>query len=703
MTFLNPLVLIGLIASSIPIIIHLLNLRKLKVIEFSSLKFLKEMQKNKMRKIRIKQLLLLVLRVLAITFLVLAFSRPAVKNISVAGLGSQVKSTVVILLDNSLSMSLSDKRGEYLNQAKQKAIEILNLAEEGDEIYFLKLSELNPQEEKFNPVSKGIAERLIRSTEISFIRKNYSDALICVSKILEATTNISKEIFLISDLQRTNIPNSELSLERLYDANTMLYVIDIGTKTFTNYSVDSIQIRDKIFELSKPLNLQASITNYNEANVLDLNTNLYLNAQKSSQKGVDIPAKNTKQIEFSGKLKESGFVPIKIEIEDDDFLYDNSNYSSVYVPEKIKILLATDSQQEAGFISLALSQKFEETSQSIIEINQTTPSLINSFNFEKYDIIFLVGIEGLNVASKLKSFVENGGRIILLPTSKSNPITFNNFTQLFEISNMQGVSGSKTDKNSFNRFDKIDFAHPIMQNIFQDESKRKIESPKIYYSFNYKPSIQSTSIIDLQNSYSFLIEHRFKLGKMFLFTTALDFNWSDFALKGIFLPLLNRLVVYASAQENKTASFIVGENFSVNLPRTTSKNIKLIFPDGREKILETIQTENNSIVEINGLDIPGNYRLVSENNTVKMISINLDPLESNLAKVESFELEKFVAKISKNLKLKIFPAERDIVQSIKQERLGTELWKFFLVLTLACLALEMIIARSSKKDLINNA
>jgi len=50
MTFLNPAILFGLLAASIPIIIHLLNLRKLKKIEFSTLQFLKELQKNKSEK-----------------------------------------------------------------------------------------------------------------------------------------------------------------------------------------------------------------------------------------------------------------------------------------------------------------------------------------------------------------------------------------------------------------------------------------------------------------------------------------------------------------------------------------------------------------------------------------------------------------------------------------------------------------------------
>jgi len=63
MIFLNPAILFGLLAASIPVIIHLFNLRKLKKIEFSTLTFLKELQKNKIRKIKLKQWILLALRV----------------------------------------------------------------------------------------------------------------------------------------------------------------------------------------------------------------------------------------------------------------------------------------------------------------------------------------------------------------------------------------------------------------------------------------------------------------------------------------------------------------------------------------------------------------------------------------------------------------------------------------------------------------
>ena len=76
MAFLNPLVLLGLAAAAIPLIIHLFNFRKPKQVDFSSLAFLRELEKRTMRRMRLKQWLLLLLRTLAIVCLVLAFARP---------------------------------------------------------------------------------------------------------------------------------------------------------------------------------------------------------------------------------------------------------------------------------------------------------------------------------------------------------------------------------------------------------------------------------------------------------------------------------------------------------------------------------------------------------------------------------------------------------------------------------------------------
>src|SRR5687768_4361997 len=103
MIFLNPFILVAMAAASIPLLLHLLNLRKLRTVEFSSLKFLKELQKTRIRRLKLKQILLLILRTSLVIFAVLAFARPALHGS--AGLpGSHASTTAVILIDDSFSM-----------------------------------------------------------------------------------------------------------------------------------------------------------------------------------------------------------------------------------------------------------------------------------------------------------------------------------------------------------------------------------------------------------------------------------------------------------------------------------------------------------------------------------------------------------------------------------------------------------------------
>ena len=76
MGFLNPLLLVGLAAAAIPIVVHLFNFRRPQRVDFSTLRFVREIEATAMRRVRIRQWLLLALRTLAVLFLVLAFARP---------------------------------------------------------------------------------------------------------------------------------------------------------------------------------------------------------------------------------------------------------------------------------------------------------------------------------------------------------------------------------------------------------------------------------------------------------------------------------------------------------------------------------------------------------------------------------------------------------------------------------------------------
>ena len=77
MTFLNPLILFGVLGIGLPILAHLINRQQIRRTDWAAMQFLNRSVRVRSRQIRLRDILLLLLRCLALLLLVLALSRPA--------------------------------------------------------------------------------------------------------------------------------------------------------------------------------------------------------------------------------------------------------------------------------------------------------------------------------------------------------------------------------------------------------------------------------------------------------------------------------------------------------------------------------------------------------------------------------------------------------------------------------------------------
>jgi hypothetical protein len=78
MTFLNPLMLAGLAVVAVPLIIHLLNRRKARTVDWGAMQFLAASLARRNKKIIVEELILMALRCLGLALVVLAMARPFV-------------------------------------------------------------------------------------------------------------------------------------------------------------------------------------------------------------------------------------------------------------------------------------------------------------------------------------------------------------------------------------------------------------------------------------------------------------------------------------------------------------------------------------------------------------------------------------------------------------------------------------------------
>ncbi|MFK7884597.1 MAG: VWA domain-containing protein [Phycisphaerales bacterium] len=106
MSFLHPLILTaGLLAVSIPIIIHFIRRRR-RPIEWAAMRFLQDALRKRRRRLRLEQLLLLLTRCLLVALLAIAIARPT----SHGGSGSQLGKHVLVI-DNSIASAWRDAAG----------------------------------------------------------------------------------------------------------------------------------------------------------------------------------------------------------------------------------------------------------------------------------------------------------------------------------------------------------------------------------------------------------------------------------------------------------------------------------------------------------------------------------------------------------------------------------------------------------------
>src|SRR5438093_2498910 len=108
MSFLAPAFFLALGATAVPILIHLIQRERKRVIQFPSLMFVQRIPYQSVRRRRIRHWALLMMRCAALLLIVAAFARPFLKQEIAAAAAVGGTREIVLLLDHSASMGYGD-------------------------------------------------------------------------------------------------------------------------------------------------------------------------------------------------------------------------------------------------------------------------------------------------------------------------------------------------------------------------------------------------------------------------------------------------------------------------------------------------------------------------------------------------------------------------------------------------------------------
>ncbi|MFN3306188.1 MAG: vWA domain-containing protein [Candidatus Kapaibacteriota bacterium] len=690
MHFLNPFYLLGLVLAAIPIVIHLLILRKNKIVDFSSLRFLKELQKTQIKKIKIKQWLLLVLRTLIIVFLSLSFARPVVRS-NFPLLRNYSNVSAVIIMDNSISMDISDENGNRYRQAKRIISNLLDNFTDGDEVALI----LTTGNTKIPMLTKDYEElkQEISRTNISTSISSFENSLRIAQKILDNSKNFSREVFIVSDFQKSSLLPAKDSM-KLFDNRTAVNLIHVGAKSsisINNISIDSIAPITKIFELGKNADFEVYLSNSSNLPVDILVLTLFINGERTAQRLFNISAKGKQKVVIGGTVKSSGIARCLFEIESDAFEYDNKRWSSFIVPNVFKIGLVEENDN--GYIH-SFFKNFEGEKFSLQSLK---PSQVATSNLKDLSTIVLEDLPSDDESLlNLKEFTSFGKGILIFPPSNGGTDVLNKAFQLLGVSQSFEFKSFPLDNSPTFTF--IDKNHPLFAGVFVPGSESIDLIPDPPKLKNLISTNAGVSIIQT-NAGQFLTEFNIGGSKILFCGVAPNLQWGNFPLSSIFPVILYRSVLYLSGTSENNYNLVCGEPLNIVLPKMFSSNVyRIEDPLSNVNSLQAIQLPSGNLLEVSNLYILGTYVLKDGNDKpIGSISVNIDSRESMLDLADAKVIEEyFKSLLHKSVKIHYVDETKNVKLSEFRDFAGTELWKLFLILAIIIALIEMYVAKNIK-------
>lgn len=710
MIFLNPLFLVGLGAAAIPIIIHLLNLRKIRTIEFSTLSFLKELQRTQIRRIKLRQLLLLILRTLLIIFIVLAFSRPAIQT-GGGVIGADAHTTAAILFDNSASMNVYNEHGNVFRQASERVLAVIDLLREGDNVILLRQSDLPDATTTSATADRERVRQIVRETVAQPVHREFNQGIINGHSLLQESPHLNREIYIITDMQASHWRNGETEIHRVFDDSYRAYIIPVEVEQFDNAAIHDISFRSSLFESGKPITIDAEIRNYGSVDLDNHLVSVFLNGTRVGQKAIDLPAGGTTVVEFTVTPDRTGILKGYLELEDDALEIDNRYYFTIAIPEQLNVLLVGQSRNDVQFVETALAARSDGSDASAVQTHFVSAGNLATEDISEYQCIIAVNVPSFSDAQtdRITRYVEQGGGFILFPGDDIDVQNYNrgllSNLQLPEIRNIAERSGSES---ATMLFDQIDYDHPIFQDIFEEQIRQRaaeetrIESPRIYKSIETGPTrTADTQVITLSGGQPFLISGQRENGTVLLFSVHPGMQWSDFPVRGVFVPLIHRSLLYSSAVDHDNDRFLAGEDVSVSVPAVQAAiqaNYILVHPDGTEERIQPQHLAAAGVLQFTFESVPqtGLYRIRRNGTTVRAFAVNIHPGESTGERIGNESLKERLEEFGLE-NAYIIGHDEDLASVVEESRYGRELWKLFAFLAFIMAFIETVIARDPKE------
>ncbi len=674
--FLQPIYLFGLVAASIPLLIHLLNRRRLKRIRFPAVRFILLSQRRIARTYRLRHLLILALRTLAVLILVLLLAHPLFQSgVGLFAGGAPLSS--VVILDNSLSMQWS-QQGEGYEQAKEAARRIVSSLREEDRAALIPTNAPERQQGRLKG-DKNFLLRALDGIPLSAGSADFSFALRKAYELLKEPAG-QKGIWLITDMALTGWDRLAVSSLGEYDPLIPLKIIKVGNnEDLPNATIKEIKIQEQGVAVGLPIHLDAVIVNFSNEEIKDLLVQLHLDDRKKEQRLVSLSPKEELTVGFDFSPTEPGSTHGSVTLKKNGVMGNPVVYFTLQAQQKLKVLIVDGDprtsliQSETFFLTRALNPGGSEDS-SLFLPTVIIPEALNSVSLNSYQAVIFCNLAVIPKAilPRLRDYLRRGGGLLLFLGDRvqADDYNFNLFKASPPILPYQIGVKRVLLRNDGEAIGKVDANHPALKAISAKVLETSLKSVKVKGYFRIRTS-DGSGLLALANHDPLLVEKKIGPGRVLLFTTTADRDWTDLPFKTVYLPLMQSLVSYLSGNNRGAVDTgtTAGTTRVFSLPPSyAGRSIRVIRPDNKKGETTLIADEERASAAFQENDLAGIYRLSllgpSQGRlpVPALYAVNPPFLESRLAEISANELQ-----------FKLDPIDFDIISLDSLNEGGTKM------------------------------
>lgn len=727
LSLLVPLALLGGLLLVVPVVLHLIDRRRVPRIPFPAMRFLLAAQKRLKRHRRMRDPWLLLLRILALLALIFAFASPLVQYRAKVPAGADLAQNVVFLLDASLSMQATVEGRTLFERAVERIGEVTQRLPEGGRVGLILFTR------EADDVLGGLTPDLGRlSSALKQAKPSYDEtrlrpALLAGLRVLLSSPEGRGDLYLLSDSTAVSLQGAEpLTLPETLDGRVRLVVTQLVGSRPSNRSLLGMTVSREGGEGGK-VRLVARARAQGARLEPEVPLDLTL-AGQSVSRGFVSGGEGIQEKVFSLPPQTDPVGEGSLSLGADDLVADNTWFFRLSSRKDLRALIVDGdpgehlTQAESFFLERALNPRKSSGSRVVPVV--VGEGALGRLSPAEYPVVFLLNIADPGpLAVRLEAYVRAGGGLFIAPGARSRIELYNRRLGELLPASLGEVKAASVDLTGEKPpgLSWPEVNHPIFQ-VFRDAGASVFGQVSFYKLFLTAPTLKPDAAVVLKftSGLPALLSRSVGLGRVLLFTSSLDHDWSDFPMKSVYLPFVQESTHFLArnpAGEERMGLFTVGQPVVIELP--AGKGVySVVLPDGRQLPLEAAGAEAGA--SASGLSegrravfrqalLPGHYAVVETppaspggpgqvGPVVRpelSFSVNVSELESDLTPMDS----SLLSQVLKGLPVLIEgqgEVEGEVVVERKRPLNHSLLWIFLGFLALEGLLTALRVASRSE-------